>query len=86
MLHKQYKLIAYLEIIERTYWNNFYIESYWLIGQQVVGLEIGYLVNWLISDYGLNATDVHLIGHSLGSHISGYAGEQIEGVFYFFLL
>jgi len=47
---------------------------------RVVGLEIGYLVNWMTEYYGLNASDVHIIGHSLGSHISGYAGEQISGL------
>lgn len=47
---------------------------------RVVGLEIGYLVNWLVSNYGLNPADVHLLGHSLGSHASGYAGEQIPGL------
>lgn len=25
----------------------------------------------------MKASDVHLIGHSLGSHIAGYAGEKI---------
>jgi hypothetical protein len=25
----------------------------------------------------VKASDVHLIGHSLGSHIAGYAGEKI---------
>ena len=50
---------------------------------RVVGLEIGYLVNWLITQYGVDAANVHLLGHSLGSHISGYAGEQIEGKCFF---
>jgi len=47
---------------------------------RVVGLEIGYLVNWLASSYGVDVADVHLLGHSLGSHVSGYAGEQIPGM------
>jgi len=47
---------------------------------RVVGLEIGYLINWLADEYGLQRGMVHLIGHSLGAHISGYAGEQIEGL------
>ena len=45
-----------------------------------VGLEIGHLVNTLKEHFGLNPADVHLIGHSLGSHVSGFAGEQIEGL------
>jgi len=47
---------------------------------RVVGLEIGYLINWLADDYGLDRGMVHIIGHSLGSHIAGYAGEQIPGL------
>lgn len=52
---------------------------------RVVGLEIGYLVNWLIENYGLEASRVHLLGHSLGAHTAGYAGEQIESkkLFYY---
>ena len=46
---------------------------------RVVGLEIGYLVNWLITEYGVDPANVHLMGHSLGAHASGYAGEQIQG-------
>jgi len=47
---------------------------------RVVGLEIGYLVNWMTEYYGLDPADVHIMGHSLGSHVSGYAGEQIPGL------
>lgn len=27
--------------------------------------------------FGCNASDFHIIGHSLGAHIAGYAGEAI---------
>lgn len=47
---------------------------------RVVGLEIGYFVNWLVKYSGVNPADVHILGHSLGSHIAGYAGEQIPGL------
>ena len=29
---------------------------------------------------GVDPEDVHLIGHSLGAHIVGYAGERIKGL------
>ncbi|KAK7059242.1 hypothetical protein SK128_024319 [Halocaridina rubra] len=47
---------------------------------RVVGLEIAYLVNFLIDNYGVDPANVHLLGHSLGSHTSGYAGERIAGL------
>lgn len=28
---------------------------------------------------GLKVDDVHLIGHSLGAHIAGYAGAELQG-------
>jgi pancreatic triacylglycerol lipase len=29
---------------------------------------------------GVKASDVHLIGHSLGAHAAGYAGEKIPNL------
>ena len=39
--------------------------------KQIVGAEIAKLVNAMINTKGALAKDFHLIGHSLGSHISG---------------
>jgi len=47
---------------------------------RVVGLEIGHMVNTMIKEFGVDPADVHCIGHSLGSHTCGYAGEQIQGL------
>lgn len=47
---------------------------------RVVGMEIAYLVNTMIEHVGVDPEDVHLIGHSLGAHIVGYAGERIKGL------
>merc|ERR1712002_619017 len=47
---------------------------------RVVGLEIAHLVNFFIDNYGVDPANVHLLGHSLGSHASGYAGEKITGL------
>ncbi|XP_015122366.1 pancreatic triacylglycerol lipase [Diachasma alloeum] len=46
---------------------------------RLVGLEIAHLVRHLQTNYGLDTSDVHLIGHSLGAHTAGYAGERLEG-------
>ena len=47
---------------------------------RLVGLEVARLVNHLIEDHGAVAANVHIIGHSLGSHIAGYAGERVAGL------
>ncbi|XP_071874686.1 pancreatic lipase-related protein 2 isoform X1 [Bombus fervidus] len=46
---------------------------------RLVGLEIAHLVKHLQTNYGLDPNDVHLIGHSLGAHTAGYAGEKMGG-------
>ncbi|XP_065212217.1 pancreatic triacylglycerol lipase-like [Planococcus citri] len=45
---------------------------------RLVGLEVAYLINHLKDNHGLNPKDVHIIGHSLGAHTAGYAGERID--------
>ena len=46
---------------------------------QLVGRLIALLVNKMISS-GAVAADFHLVGHSLGAHICGYAGDAIENL------
>jgi pimeloyl-ACP methyl ester carboxylesterase len=46
---------------------------------QVVGAEIAKLIKSLVTDKGDAYTNFHLIGHSLGAHISGYAGRYLGG-------
>jgi len=43
---------------------------------RLVGLEVARLVEILRTD----PAKVHIIGHSLGAHIAGYAGERIKGL------
>ncbi|XP_069354959.1 pancreatic triacylglycerol lipase-like isoform X4 [Maniola hyperantus] len=45
---------------------------------RLVGLEVAHFINTLQKDHGLNPLDVHIIGHSLGAHTAGYAGERIK--------
>ncbi|KAK7603674.1 hypothetical protein V9T40_003673 [Parthenolecanium corni] len=45
---------------------------------RLVGLEVAYFVNYLKDNHGLNPKDVHIVGHSLGAHTAGYAGERIN--------
>lgn len=47
---------------------------------QIVGADIAILVNKLIASHGASADRIHCIGHSLGAHICGYAGQRIVGL------
>ena len=45
---------------------------------RVVGAAMAHFIKKLNQYSGLKFSDIHLIGHSLGAHISGYAGERIK--------
>lgn len=47
---------------------------------QVVGAVIAQFVKTLAKERGANPADFHIIGHSLGSHIAGYAGKKLNGL------
>jgi len=46
---------------------------------RVVGAQIADLMKTLQSDVKQASSDFHIIGHSLGAHIAGYAGERVPG-------
>ena len=45
---------------------------------QIVGADIEIFINSYITKNILSADKVHIIGHSLGSHIAGYAAERFK--------
>ena len=47
---------------------------------RVVGALIARFITQLRTTAQAQYGDFHMIGHSLGSHISGYAGERIPGL------
>lgn len=47
---------------------------------RVVGALVAQLIKALKETAGSKAADMHLIGHSLGAHIAGYAGEMVPGM------
>ena len=47
---------------------------------QVVGAEVALFIRYLIDQHGAKAADFHIIGHSLGAQVAGYAGERVEGL------
>ncbi|KAJ8935335.1 hypothetical protein NQ318_016628, partial [Aromia moschata] len=44
-----------------------------------VGKHYGKFLNRLINDIGVEPKDLHLVGHSLGAHVSGFAGRELRG-------
>lgn len=46
---------------------------------RVVGKIIGKMIEQLVNNTGARLEDMHIIGHSLGAHIAGYAGEALKG-------
>lgn len=45
---------------------------------QLVGRQLGYFISDLVSERGVRTQDVHIIGHGLGAHVAGYAGQIIK--------
>ncbi|XP_021200380.3 lipoprotein lipase [Helicoverpa armigera] len=44
-----------------------------------VGQHVGNFVNWLFNTIGGNWNQVHFVGFSLGAHVVGRAGRQVNG-------
>lgn len=56
----------------------FYSQS--VANARVVGAHLAEFILFLTTLHGVDIKDVHLIGHSLGAHVAGYAGERLDGL------
>ncbi|XP_066253315.1 phospholipase A1-like [Euwallacea similis] len=43
-----------------------------------VGQYYGSYLNYLVDEIGVKPEDLHLVGHSLGAHVSGFAGREVK--------
>nr|CAB3264979.1 pancreatic lipase-related protein 2-like [Phallusia mammillata] len=45
---------------------------------RVVGAQVAHLIKTLMANHGAHAEDFHLIGFSLGAHVTGFAGKKVQ--------
>jgi hypothetical protein len=57
---------------------NFFPYTQATANTRIVGVEVAKLISSYIIKGLITADNVHIIGHSLGAHIAGYAGERIS--------
>ncbi|GFY70556.1 hepatic triacylglycerol lipase, partial [Trichonephila inaurata madagascariensis] len=66
-------------IVDWSDWNGFpYAQA--VSNARVVGAHVGKLIRLLMENKGARAQSFHLIGHSLGGQVSGWAGERIPNL------
>ncbi|XP_022103763.1 pancreatic lipase-related protein 2-like [Acanthaster planci] len=49
------------------------------VNSRLVGRQLGILLKLLHEHRSLDYADVHIVGHSLGAHLAGFAGKYLEG-------
>jgi hypothetical protein len=49
-------------------------------GTQLVGQKLGSLLDFLVKNGYTTADKIHLLGHSLGSHVIGFAGANFQAL------
>lgn len=63
-----------------VYWKNFTPYTIATANTRVVGAELANLIKFLERECGYDRSYYHIIGHSLGAHIGGYAGDRLPGL------
>ncbi|XP_022702309.1 pancreatic lipase-related protein 3-like isoform X2 [Varroa jacobsoni] len=62
-------------------WSKGSVNAYWTstANSRIVGVELALLLEKLIY-FRIEKSKIYLMGHSLGSHIIGYAGQRVPGL------
>ncbi|CAL1268600.1 unnamed protein product, partial [Larinioides sclopetarius] len=47
---------------------------------RLIGVQLANVITFLKEKLGVDLKKVHVIGHSLGAHTAGYAGELVRGI------
>ncbi|XP_043682139.1 pancreatic triacylglycerol lipase-like isoform X3 [Vespula pensylvanica] len=57
------------------------LKEYWIAAKltRQVGKYIAEMLNFLVSQTDLSLDDIHILGHSLGAHVAGFAGMEVSG-------
>ena len=69
-----------LNVITVDYYTKFIIYELAVINARIIGIDVANLIQQLVTKTGVDLNDIHIIGHSLGAHVSGYAGERLNGL------
>ncbi|KAH8306417.1 hypothetical protein KR018_010788, partial [Drosophila ironensis] len=54
-----------------------YVSS--VLGVPGAGAKVGKMISYLHEHHGMSLDTLEVIGHSLGSHVAGYAGKEVGG-------
>ncbi|CAL4066620.1 unnamed protein product, partial [Meganyctiphanes norvegica] len=67
-------------VIAVSWYAGYYYASYWDIAARVphVARVLAQMMNQLITLKGLDASSIHIIGHSLGAHVAGFCAKEIS--------
>lgn len=48
------------------------------VDTEIVGAQVGYLIENLLLEFGMSVSQFHCIGHSLGAHLCGYVSNYVQ--------